>query len=71
MRRAGLNVVLYPEPAKMQKQFKYADKLGMRVAVVIGPDEAAKGQVAVKNLLNGEQAVIPKNEAVNIIRSMI
>ena len=71
LRRAGLNVVLYPEPVKIQKQFKYADKFGMKVAVIIGPDEAANGQVAVKNLINGEQVVMKESEAANFIQKMV
>ena len=71
LRRAGLNVVLYPEAVKIQKQFKYADKFGMKVAVVIGPDEAANGQVAVKNLSSGEQVVMKESEALNFIQNII
>ena len=71
LRRAGLNVMVYPEPAKLPKQFKYADKMKMRVAVTIGPDEAAKGQVAVKNLLNGEQVIVPREAAAESIRKIL
>jgi histidyl-tRNA synthetase len=63
LRSSGLNVMVFPEPAKLPKQFKYADKMKMKVAVTIGPDEAEKGLVAVKNLSNGEQVIV-KREAV-------
>ena len=71
LRRAGLNVVCYPEAAKLPKQFKYADRIGAKVTLVLGPDEAAKRQVTVKNLSNGEQVVIPQSEAATVIRKMI
>ena len=71
LRRAGLNVVCYPEAAKLPKQFKYADRIGAKVTLVLGPDEAAQGQVTVKNLSNGEQVVVPQNEAATLIRNMI
>jgi len=71
LRRAGLNVVCYPEAAKLQKQFKYADRIGARVTLVIGPDEAEKGQVAVKNLLNGEQVIVPQDAAADEIRKVL
>jgi len=71
LRRSGINVMVYPEPAKLQKQFKFADKMKMKVAVTIGTDEAEKGLVAVKNLLNGEQVIIPQSEAVGTIRKII
>ena len=71
LRRAGINTITYPEPAKLSKQFKYADKMKIKIAVTAGPDEVAKGQIAVKNLFNGEQVIIPENDAVNVIRKMI
>lgn len=62
LRKAGLNVLVYPEPAKLPKQFKYADKMKVKVAVTIGPDEAAQGKVAVKNLATGEQVIVMREE---------
>jgi histidyl-tRNA synthetase len=67
LRRSGMNVMVYPEPAKLPKQFKFADKMRMKVAVTIGTDEAEKGQVAVKNLLDGNQQVVPQKEAKKVI----
>ncbi len=40
---AGIDVELYPEPSKMAKQFRYADQLGIPFAIVVGPEEAARG----------------------------
>ena len=50
LRRSGINVMVYPESAKLPKQFKFADKMKMKVAVTIGTDEAEKGLVAIKIL---------------------
>jgi histidyl-tRNA synthetase len=55
LREAGLSVVCYPEAVRLDKQVKYADRQGMRFVLVIGPDEAAKGEVNIKNLATGEQ----------------
>ena len=38
-RRAGLRVNCYPELAKLPKQFKFADRMGIPLAIVLGPDE--------------------------------
>ena len=35
----GLAVALYPDAEKLARQFKYADRIQARVAVVVGPDE--------------------------------
>ena len=55
LRRAGIPADLYPGPAKLGKQFKYADRLGMEAVCLVGPDEAAAGNVRVKWLATGEQ----------------
>ena len=71
LRRSGINTMVYPEAAKLPKQFKYADKMKIRVAVTIGPDEAEKGVVAIKNLLNGEQVTVPESEAAQFIKRLL
>jgi histidyl-tRNA synthetase len=71
LRRAGLNVVCYPEAAKLQKQFKYADRIGAKVTLVLGPDELEKRQVAVKNLLSGEQVSVAREAIVEQIRKLV
>jgi histidyl-tRNA synthetase len=71
LRRAGLNVICYPEAAKLQKQFKYADRIGAKVTLVLGPDEAEKGRVAVKNLVSGEQVSVARDALVDSIKNII
>jgi len=71
LREAGLNVMVYPEPAKLQKQFKFADKMKVRVVVTVGPDEDAKGLAAVKDLLSGEQVTVTREALVEEIRKVI
>jgi len=71
LRRSGLNVTCYPEPAKLPRQFKFADRMGMRVVLVIGPDEAAAGKVTLKNLKNGTQETIARAEAAASIKCLL
>jgi len=71
LRKAGLNAITYPEPAKLQKQFKFADKMKMRVALVIGPDEAEKGRVVVKDLSNGSQQTVQKEALLVVIQKIL
>jgi histidyl-tRNA synthetase len=71
LREAGLKVVVYPEATKLGKQFKYADRIGARITLVLGPDEAEKGQVTVKNLTSGEQTILPQEAAATFIRGIL
>jgi histidyl-tRNA synthetase len=71
LRRAGLKVNCYPEAAKLSKQFKFADRTGIRLAVLLGPDELASNQVGIKNLRSGEQCSVPRPEAAKTLRKML
>ena len=71
LRAAGLKVVVYPEATKLGKQFKYADRIGAKVSLVLGPDEAEKGQVTVKNLSSGEQTVVLQETVLDAVRGIL
>ncbi|MCU0375778.1 MAG: histidine--tRNA ligase [Chitinophagaceae bacterium] len=64
LRNAGVSCELYHEPAKMDKQFKYAEKKGIPVAVIIGSAEMAAGNCLVKQLATGAQHTLSIAELV-------
>jgi histidyl-tRNA synthetase len=59
----GPRVVLYPEVDKPGKQFKYAESIGVRVAALVGDDEAQAGTVTLKDLKNRAQVTVPRVQA--------
>jgi histidyl-tRNA synthetase len=71
MRGDGFNVICYPEPSKLPKQFKYADRMRMRVVLVIGPDEAKTGKVTVKNLSSGTQETIARRKVSESVKKIL
>lgn len=54
-RAKGVSVELYPESAKLKKQFTYAEKKGIPNLVFFGEQEISEGNITVKNLENSEQ----------------
>jgi histidyl-tRNA synthetase len=61
LRLDGLKVETALDPTdKLGKQFKYADRKGIPFALVLGPDELARGEVVVRDLRNGEQRSVPR-----------
>lgn len=68
LREAGIPTICFTEAVKLPKQFKYADRIGSRFVVVIGPDEAANGQVTLKDLSKGEQRTIEMDRLAEEIR---
>jgi histidyl-tRNA synthetase len=67
LRAKGLSADLYPGAGKLKAQFKYADQKKAAYALVIGPDEAARGAVQVKNLKSGEEQALTLDEACALI----
>ncbi len=67
LREAGLNVSCYPEALKLDKQIKYANKIGVKALVIAGPDELAAGKVTVKNLVNRTQQTVDRKDAAAVI----
>ncbi len=60
LRKSGINAELYLEAgAKLQKQLKYADKKGIEWTVIIGPEEALRQKVVLKNLKTKTQEKVP------------
>ena len=59
VRKAGIRAEIYPEAgAKMKKQMGYANQKQIPYVAVIGGDEMANGEVALKNMITGEQTKV-------------
>jgi len=71
LRRAGFSVQTYPEPAKIGKQLKYADRCAVQFALVIGPEEKEQGIVQVKDLRTREQTSVPMDGLIKHINGML
>ena len=54
--------------SKLAKQFKYADRAGIRFVAVLGPDELAKGVVTIKDLRKQDQFEVPRAELTKTLR---
>ncbi len=70
-RNAGLRVDLYPEADKIGKQFKYASARHAPFVAILGDDERARREVAIKNLRSGEQTSVPRAEAASYVKSRL
>ena len=58
LRASEIKVELYPDNAKVAKQFQYADKRGIPYAVIIGAQEMETNSYSLKNLSSGEQLLL-------------
>ncbi len=68
LRNAGIATEVVMEPGKLAKQFKHADRAGVRFVAVLGPDEQAKGVVTLKDMRKQEQFEVARGELVRTLR---
>jgi histidyl-tRNA synthetase len=71
LREQGLKVICHPEATKLQKQFRFADRMGVRIVAVIGPDENVAGNVTIKDLQEHTQVTVPQEMAGLVIRGLL
>ncbi len=56
LRSKGIRADIYPNAAKVGKQFKYADKRGVPRVILIGDEELKAGKFTVREMKSGEQS---------------
>ena len=71
LRQSGLNVETVLSPTKLGKQFQNADKQGIPVVIMVGPDEAEQAQVTVKHLKSGVQETMDQDSLLNYLHSLL
>ena len=62
LREAGIACEIYPDAAKLKKQFDYADKKAIPFISIVGGDEKEANVINIKNLTSGEQKQFDKND---------
>ncbi len=68
LRMAGINSEVYPDAAKMKKQFKYADDKNIPLVAIIGEDELKNNTVTVKDMKTGEQKSIATSDLITTLQ---
>jgi histidyl-tRNA synthetase len=68
LRQAGISADLYPEPAKLKKQMKYANDRKAPFVILVGSEEMAGGLLTLKNMETGEQGKHSMEEIAEILQ---
>lgn len=71
LRRNNLNVIWYPQAAKLEKQLKYANQMRFPLAIIWGPDEQAAAKITVKDLRARQQYTIPHTDLLKTIQNIL
>jgi len=68
IQNSGINAELYPDPAKLKKQMKYANQKSVRFVILIGEEEIKSGQYTLKDMITGDQMNGMLSELINRIK---
>lgn len=72
LRKANINSELYFKAAdNLGLQLRYADRKGIPLAVIIGPDEVKDGAVVVKDLRAKSQEKMGRNELLSKVKNLL
>lgn len=71
LRAAGINTELALDGRGLGKQFQYADRRGIPLVALQGPDEIAQGVVRLKRLADGSEQNIPRADAAARVRALV
>jgi histidyl-tRNA synthetase len=71
LRATGLRVDRSFDGRSMKAQMKAAGRSGARVALIVGEQEAADGTVTVRDMVDAEQTVVPRDQVATHVRKAL
>lgn len=71
LRNAGIHTELYMQDKGLGKQFTYADKKGIPLVAIVGPDEQAAGVVKFKRLSDALETTVNREQAAETVRQLL
>ncbi len=71
LRQTGIQVDKDYQGKKFKGQFKAADRLQAKYVLVLGDDELAKNQIAVKNMETGDQQTVALDQIIEFIKEIL
>jgi len=70
LRQAGLRVEWYPQPDRLPKQLKYADRQGIPLVAILGPEEIHSQRITIKNMRTATQESVALDDAVGRVKQL-
>lgn len=71
LRQAGLGADKDFMDRSLKAQMKYADRLGVRATVILGPEEVAGGWVTVRDLRQGRQEKVSRPDLIRYLQRLV
>ncbi len=70
-RAERIRTEVYMQDGRIGKQIGYADKKGIPVVAVLGPEEVARGEVKLKRLADQHEIAVPRSEAIRTLKELL
>lgn len=71
LRSDGINTAVYPDAARLSNQFKYGDRMGFKLGLILGPEEETQGTVTIKDLRTGNQETVLRKEITTRVKALL
>lgn len=71
LRQAGINTELYLPSRKLGRQLQYADKKGIPIVAIVGPDELEADVVKLRRLADGNETTVALSGAVEAVKQLL
>jgi histidyl-tRNA synthetase len=68
LREHGISTETYVGEGGLKAQLRYAGRRQIRACVIAGPDERDRGELAVRDLVTGDQRTGPRRDVVELVR---
>merc|ERR1711907_591178 len=71
LRTEGIKVDVVLDSRKPKWAFQRAEKLGASAVVLVAPDEAARGEILVKDMAKRKQMIVKEEDTVGVIAGIL
>ena len=68
LRENGISTEVYPDAAKIKKQFSYADAKKIPFVVIAGEEEIKNNTFKIKNMNLGTETTLFSDEILNLLK---
>ena len=71
LRNSGLKAEISLIRKRLGEELSQADRLGARIAVIIGPRELSEGKITIKDLAKRQQVLVKLGELIKTVKAML
>ncbi|MCX6231740.1 MAG: histidine--tRNA ligase [Bacteroidetes bacterium] len=71
LRNNGISTEIYPEAAKLKKQFSYADAKKIPFVIIIGEEEMKNDSLKIKDMNSGNEVILQSAELISYFSKML